>query len=166
MPNITFTYESEHTFQLNLSIPKAVPAFNASGRLYVIFNQGTAYIGTSSNIKARFKERLRAIRELGFSQNELDDIRAYAVQIQIDGVNTPPNDAGYSGTIDVEGLLILTYITQLGYSVRNIEKWQLFVNSTGARINWNLVLGHGINVPHLHGKHTIFYLNNNYQLNV
>lgn len=158
MTEVTFTYEEEHLIGIKNGIPKATPALKSSGRLYVIMQSGTAYIGTSSDLQSRFKPRLDAIRELGFPQKALDGIRVYSVQIKINNIDRQPDDLGYSLNIDVEGLLIRTYAALLKINVRNFLKWQSFSAPQNEGIDWTLKPGYGVNVPHLAGKGLSYYM--------
>jgi hypothetical protein len=161
MPTVTYNYESQHTFvyQGGLVLPK--PALTNGSRLYVIQNDSTThniYVGTALHVNDRFGPRATVCRELGFSQIDMDDIKIFVVQISIDGVAATPGDTGVSTaagySIDVEWLLIRTYVEELHLSVRNINKLSQFHNGLATRINWNLVDNAGIGF----GGHN-YYLN-------
>lgn len=137
---IDFNYVSVHRVRNNHGLVEALPALPQDRRLYVIYNNSTNrpfYIGTAANIQDRFEPRFAAMREMGMNQVALDEILIMVVQIQVDGVNTPPV-AGVSGGIDVEHLLIATYIGGLNFNVRNIQKVGTFTNNTGGVLDWHL----------------------------
>ncbi|MGH1384418.1 hypothetical protein [Kordia sp.] len=139
--NIDFNYNFTNSIVINDGLVTANPAIHQASRLYVIHNPATnrpVYVGTSANLRDRFILRLEIIREMGFSQVELNNIIVMEVQIQIDGVNRTPGEDGVAGGIDVEHLLIRTYIQNIGLNVRNIQKTAVFNNNTGEQINWTL----------------------------
>jgi hypothetical protein len=145
--NIDFNYNVTNNIVINNGLVTANPAINQASRLYVIHNPATnrpIYVGTAANLQDRFDPRLRAMREMGFSQVELNNILVMEVQIQVDGVNRTPGDNGVAGGVDVEHLLIRTYIQNIGVNVRNIQKTAEFNNNTGQQINWTLNNNAGI----------------------
>jgi hypothetical protein len=144
--DIEFIYKSQHVIELpDAGFTKAAPALPADKRLYVIYNDSTnrrVYIGTSTDVKARFKPRIEALREFGFSKATLDEVVMYIVQIKTNQASTPPNDKGEImsyGVIDVERLLVQTYIKIFNVSVRNVVKTEAFKNHTSQKITWQLV---------------------------
>jgi hypothetical protein len=144
--NIEFIYKTKHVIDLpDAGYTKAAPALPADKRLYVIYNDSTnrhVYIGTSTDVQKRFKPRIEALREFGFSKAMLDDVVMYIVQIKTNQAPTPPDDKGEIfayGVIDVERLLVQTYIKQFNVSVRNVVKTEAFTNNTSQKIRWQLV---------------------------
>ncbi len=135
---VNFNYESIHRLANTDGIVSASPAIPRAGRLYVILNNSTArtvYVGTSSDVKARFVSRLQVIREMGF---DVGSPTIFIVQIQINTVYTQPGDDGIADGIDVEHLLIRTYVKLLGLNVRNVTKWGVFRNTTTDKLIWSL----------------------------
>lgn len=136
--NVHYNYESNHTVRKVGGLISAVPALPTSSRLYVIHHLNAHgrpyYIGTASNVKERFKERFRAVRELGFRTAEINNLRIAVVQILIDGVSRTPQDYGIAGGIDVEHLLIRLYIA-FGHRLRNIDKTGNYQNTHGQRLD-------------------------------
>lgn len=160
---ITFNYEKTHTIGYNGGYVKAQPALTSSSRLYVIYNPATThpvYVGTADDVQDRFGGRIDVCRELGFSQTEMNPILIFVVQIKIDGTPMTPGQYGISGGIDVEHLLIRTYMTQLNYNVRNVNKVSQFYNGTGSKIEWDLVNSAGITNFGVHS----YSLNNGHSL--
>ena len=127
--DVIFSYTTIHRVQKNGGLISYVPALPHSSRLYVIrhtlANNFPFYIGTANNINHRFEERKRAVREFGFRTNEINNISIAIVQITVDGAPRPPHNNGISAGIDVENLLIRSYMQQ-GHGVRNIAKLMLF----------------------------------------
>lgn len=144
---VTFTYVTQHRFQNVHGAVSVTPGLGgASPRLYVIYNDATNrpfYIGTAQNLTARFAPRNEALREVGFDHATVANAIIWSVQIQVDGVNRPPDNAGRSMGIDVEHLLIRTYISHID-AVRNIQKVAQFTNTSGQRLDWSLVNNAGI----------------------
>ncbi len=161
MPTVvTFNYEKTHTVGYKDGYVKAIPALTTSSRLYVIYNATTThpvYVGTSDDVQNRFGNRIDVCRELGYSQAQMDPISIFVVQIKIDGTPMTPGQYGVSGGIDVEHLLIRTYLRQVNVNVRNAVKLGIFTNSTGGKLSWNLENNAGIAN---FGTHN-YYLNNN-----
>ena len=85
-----------------------------------------------------------ALREVGFDQPTVAQALIMVIQIQVNGANATPGNDGISGGIDVEHLLIRTYIRHIGVNVRNIQKVGPFQNSTGELLRWSLVNNAGI----------------------
>jgi hypothetical protein len=144
---VTFNYCSTHAIRNVNGLVSAVPALPAQSRLYVIHNATTnrpVYVGTANNVQNRFGCRLEASRELGFGNDELTPITVMVVQILVGGVASTPGDSGISSNIDVEALLIRTYLQHLQWNVRNIQKVTPFTNGTGTVLQWSLVNGCGI----------------------
>jgi hypothetical protein len=153
---VTFTYKSIHDVVLDQSGEvKPSPALPDRARLYAIRNTSNArlfYLGTAVSVKDRFAPRWEVLREMGLDQNALNVMAVWVVHIQINGVNRPPNLYGVSGKpggvqIDVENLLIRTYVAKFGTAVRNIAKWQNFTNDTGDILNWTIENDVNVNVP-------------------
>ncbi len=144
---VTFNYEKYHTVGYDSGTVAVKPALTTSARLYVIHNETTnykVYVGTATDVKDRFKGRIDVCRELGFSQEQMDAISFFVVQIKIDDTPAPPDKYGWSGGIDVERLLIRTYMQKIGWSVRNSVKTEQFQNGTGGTLQWELVNNAGI----------------------
>ena len=122
----------------------------AANRLYVIQNTTTLrgfYIGTAANVSGRFTARFTASRELGFGQNEVGVIQVFTVNVLTNGASTPPGDNGVTWgppAIDVEHLLIRTYVSGLNQGVRNLNKIAQFPNYLGVALNLSLVDNAGI----------------------
>lgn len=159
--DIEFIYKAKHKIVLpDEGYTKAAPALPSADRLYVIYNDATnrkVYIGTSKNVQKRFDPRIEALRELGFSQATLDDVVMYIVQIKTNGLPSPPGDKGEifsNGTIDVERLLVQTYIEIFNVSVRNVVKTEPFKNQTSQKIRWQLVNEGNLIVPDVVFGHT------------
>lgn len=161
---INYNYVSIHTINYNNGNINAVYALPQASRLYVIVNGTTGhpvYIGTADNVQNRFTPRLEAMRELGFNQNALNPIQVLVIQTQVNGVNTTPGNTGIAGGIDVEHLLIRTYMGHLNLPVRNIQKTAAFQNASGQRIDWTLTNNAGI--VNFGGPYA-YHLNNGTQL--
>ncbi len=144
---VEFKYKSAHTIALVDGFANASPALTSDSRLYVIYNTSTnnhVYVGTADNVKKRFKDRLAACRELGFSGDGLDSILVFVVQILVNDIPAPPHDTGISDGIDVEHLLIRTYTAKLGKSTRNWSKTAQFTNGVGGKLSWSLINDCGI----------------------
>ncbi len=120
--SIKFTVHSTHTFtETNSHLLKLTLALPATCHLYVIQSPGhalKAYIGTSDNVKARFKPRVRALNEFGIPFNKVNGVHSVnVIHIQINSTTTgdmqpvQPNDHGKivdpsTGTlINIEHLL-------------------------------------------------------------
>ncbi|HEX8396375.1 MAG TPA: hypothetical protein VF644_02945 [Pyrinomonadaceae bacterium] len=156
--DVIFSYTTIHRVQKNGGLVFYVPALPHASRLYVIrhtlANNFPFYIGTANNINHRFEERLRAVREFGFRNNEINNISIAIVQITVGGVPRPPHNNGISAGIDVENLLIRSYMQQ-GHGVRNIAKVAPFLNNSGQTIrcyfyntaNWAHFVPANHNVP-------------------
>ena len=126
MLKITYNYEKRHDLVYEGGYVKVKPALTSGARLYVIQNDSTdykIYVGTAFNVSDRFDPRTTACRELGFSQIQMDPVWIFVVQILINDKSAPPGDNGVSSgdgyTVDVEQLLIRTYLQELKLSVRN-----------------------------------------------
>jgi hypothetical protein len=151
--NLTFDYVSRHTLQYNNPDVSAIPAIPAVNRLYVIENHLTHrwfYIGTAADVASRFTGRFTACRELGFGQNEVGATQVYIVNVLTNGASTPPGDNGRTWgppAIDVEHLLIRTYVSGLHQNVRNINKIAPFPNYQGVALNVALVDHAGLGFP-------------------
>jgi len=155
MPIVNFNYLKQYALINNNGLIQTVPALPSSSRLYVIYNNSTNrpyYIGTAVSLKNRFSPRLEVIREMGFDQNCLDEILIFEIQIEVDGKFRTPGDDGIAGGIDVEHLLIRTYINSLNENVRNIQKVTPFINNTGTLLSWNLLNSAG-NIPGFGGPY-------------
>jgi hypothetical protein len=146
MLKITYNYEKRHDLVYQGGLVMVKPALGSGSRLYVIQNDSTdfkIYVGTALHLDDRFDPRVTACRELGFSQIQMDPVWIFAVQVLIDDKPAPPGDKGISSgggwDIDVEWLLIRTYLQELKLSVRNINKIGPFYNGTGGPILWDLV---------------------------
>jgi hypothetical protein len=143
--NIDFIYDSTHDVRLdNNGLVNAVPALINQGRLYVIHNPSTQrhyYIGTANDLQARFAERMQICREMGFTNlGQLDQITIFVIRLVINNQAVQPDNQGMAQAIDVEALLIRTYISRVGVPVRNVHKSnQPFVNTTGQPIHWRLI---------------------------
>lgn len=148
MANIIFDYEATHRLIRNVNGYVTIqPALPNRSRLYVIFNDSTnrtVYVGTAESVQDRFKDRIDAVQHLGFSQSQLDAIFIAVIHITFDGKNTPPHDDGKAQGVDVEHLLIRTYITPLGCLVRNTLKTEQFLNKSGQTLTWELKNSAGI----------------------
>ncbi|MEP4821805.1 MAG: hypothetical protein ABJ383_13430 [Balneola sp.] len=129
--------------------------FSSGGRLYVIYNNSTnrkVYIGTTSDVEKRFKNRLRGLREFGFSQSELNAILIMVIKLEKREMSnsnfnpSPPSDKGLINVncsnvkLDVEKLLIATYMNKLGITlVRNTTKTLGFRNDFTQKLIWSLI---------------------------
>ena len=136
--SVHFNYESKHRITKSGGLISTYPSLPHSSRLYVIRHIDAVrypyYIGTASNVKDRFDERLRSIRELGFRNTEIGNIRIAVVQIFINGRPRTPQDYGIADGIDVEHLLIRFYVA-LGRNVRNMVKTNQFQNTYGTPLD-------------------------------
>ncbi len=144
---VNFNYCSMHTVDNVNGVVSATPALPGQSRLYVIYNGSTnrpVYVGTASNVQNRFAGRLEVCRELGFSDDQLGPISVMVVQILVNGAPATPGDIGISAGIDVEALLIRTYLMHLQWNVRNIQKVTPFTNGTGTVLQWTLTNACGI----------------------
>jgi hypothetical protein len=144
---IKFNYEKAHTVGYDGGYVTVKPALTTSKRLYVIHNETTnnkVYVGTATDVQDRFKGRIDVCRELGFSPEQMDPISFFVVQIKIDDTPAPPDQYGHSLGIDVEHLLVRTYMQKIGWSVRNVVKTSTFLNPTGTELKWELVNGANI----------------------
>jgi hypothetical protein len=144
--NLTFSYVTTHTLQYNNNQVTANPAIPSSNGLYVILNNSTnrwIYVGTASNILQRFNQRFQVCVELGLGQNDVANIRIYTIQIYTNQQLTPPGNNGRTTntfqSIDVEHLLIRTYMSGFHQAVRNTGKIGQFFNHQGVAISWSLV---------------------------
>lgn len=135
--DVDFNYRAVHNVYKNGGAIFYNPALPHSSRLYVIRNTQANnfpyYIGTANNISHRFDGRAEVVREFGFRTNEINNISIAIVQITVNGVSRPPHDNGVSAGIDVERLLIRSYMQQ-GRGVRNISKVAPFANASGQTI--------------------------------
>jgi hypothetical protein len=144
--DLRFAYTTTHTLQYNNGQVTANPAIPPSNGLYVILNNSTnrsVYVGTASNILQRFSQRFQVCVELGLGQNDVASVRIYTIQIYTNQQLTPPGNNGRTTntyqSIDVEHLLIRTYISGFNRAVRNTGKIGQFFNHQGVTINWSLV---------------------------
>lgn len=149
--DVEFNYKSTHVINFNGGYVSYYPAIPQDARLYVIYNDSTdrhVYVGTATNVQNRFNPRIEALREFGFSEDQLKKIFIMIVQIKIDGYNKPPDNYGKAGDnpeIDVEHLLVRTYVEKLNVNARNIDKAsKKFKNETGGKLTWSLVNNAGI----------------------
>src|SRR5262249_46841852 len=151
--NLRFSYVSQHILQYANNLVNANPVLPAANRLYVIQNQQTNrwfYIGTAANVSNRFTARWTACRDMGFGQNEVNGIRVFTIDVFTNNVSTPPGDNGVTWgppALDVEHLLIRTYMSGLNATVRNLNKTQNFPNYQGVALNVTLVDNAGIGFP-------------------
>lgn len=124
------------------------PAIPNQARLYVINNNGP-YVGTSTNVQARFNPRLDALWEMGIDQNELNNIGIDILRIEIGGHAAPPDNYGDSfinvwdggqwvlTAVDVEHLMLRILTQVAGVNVRNTQKWNNpFANPFPDRLDW------------------------------
>jgi len=149
--NVTFSYVSMHTLQNAGGLVNANPPIPHADRLYVIYNTSTirpVYVGSAANGQARFNPRQIASREMGLSQNDLNPIWIFIVQVFLNGVGKHPGNDGIvvggGHAVDVEHLLIRTYIGHYNWNVRNINKTGMFNNFYNTVLNWTLVNNAGI----------------------
>jgi predicted GIY-YIG superfamily endonuclease len=140
---ITFDCKNTHAVRVNAGIVTASPAIPSTAGLYIIRNSddaNTVYVGTSSDLKARFNARLEVYRESGFTQGVLDKVFIYQVKIKVDDTGKAVDNLGqvYAGgaTFDVEHLLIRSIIAKANKTVRNVAKWGvLFANPLRERLD-------------------------------
>lgn len=136
--DIEFSYKKIHLIE-NAGYIKYIPSIPNEKGLYVIYNASTErkyYIGTSSTLQERFNTRARSVQELGFNNNEIQGIKIYIVKTKLNGQPKLPGDQGtLENGLDVEWLLIRSYIQKGMVYVRNANKINNFVNSTGEHLN-------------------------------
>ncbi|HEY0264166.1 MAG TPA: hypothetical protein VGC07_06560 [Granulicella sp.] len=152
---VEFQRTSTHTIQPRPGGGlRYVPSIPANPRLYVINNNGP-YIGTSTNVKARFAPRKHVLWEMGVNPA---GILIEIFRISIGGTPTTVNDLGQcsvdveaavnvwvTAIVDVEQLLIRIYTQVYGVNVRNTAKWQnAFVNPFPDALDWSIADGNGI----------------------
>jgi hypothetical protein len=137
---VSYSYETRHTVNYNGGYISIKPALPQKPRLYVIVNTATAYpfyIGTAVDVQDRFDVRVKSIRDMGFSATELGTILIYVVQVKVNGNPSPPDKHGVSSGIDVEHLLIRTYIANFKVNVRNASKVNQFTNTTSGTLSYD-----------------------------
>lgn len=147
--NVVLLRHRQSAVRKNAGNIAAVPALEATGRLYVIHNATTsrhAYIGTAGNLQARFTERIAAIREWGFNNAAITPITIHVYRVTVDGQARQPDALGYAGGIDVEHLLIRLHIN-LAIPLRNYNKVYPYNNTSGQTINLQLAGTGGLAVP-------------------
>lgn len=136
--NIEFSYKKIHLIE-NVGYIKYTPSIPREKGLYVIYNASTEkkyYIGTSSDIQKRFDSRARSVQELGFNNNEIQGIKIYIVKTKLNGQSKLPGDQGtLENGLDVEWLLIRSYLQKGQVYVRNANKINNFVNATGENLS-------------------------------
>jgi len=153
MANIEYVFKKHHTVYIdNIGHYKIRPALIRSNRLYIIYNQSTArplYIGIAKNLQNRFKGRLQTMREMGFNQTQLDSIYIIEVQLKLNTKARTPNYIYERKGLDVEHLLIRTYVELLRIGVRNTEKISNFRNLLLENLSWTITNDLDINIPGL-----------------
>lgn len=139
-----------------------LPLGLAGQGMYIIVNQGTnnRYAGTSTNLTKRFSSRMATVTEMGFSEQEMNQIIVFwgTVSTQntpgymgnpnpafsIVGNYAPPVDAQLDGaTVNLERLLIRYMLLHLGAGgtvSNNLLAYAPYTNPTASAVtvtlNW------------------------------
>ena len=156
---VEFIKKSEHKLKYDKGDISIKPALSNDSSLYVIYNNSTdreVYVGTAKEVKDRFKQRTEALREWGFKESQIEKIKIYVIQIKVNGDSSTPGDKGVTKeNVDVEKLLIRTYIEKRNKKVRNVDKTTAFINRVDSRLEWELKGFEGDSKYSLDGRETL-----------
>jgi hypothetical protein len=158
---VEFRFVANQPLQYDMYLPQ-------EAGLYVIYsnhapNGQQYYIGPTDNLYMRFQPRFAVCHDLGLAPGDLTHIRVYTIEVWIcfqgqaqERPNIGPSNEGRvlwrSGMIDVEHLLIRTFMQGFGCQLRNAQKTDPFqhVLPTNAPLLWTLDDRAGIGVIHGH----------------